>query len=525
MKSKSYILGISLLSVLALFSCKKENELAFSTNPREVGQTEYDKMYVGDTKQLEVQSFGVKSSDGYHVNGVSWSSSDDFIASVSSDGVVTANKVGSVKIIGKFNGKSVYSSIVISGRKETYFEPDIKAGMSEAIAKELIAGKLVMRGNLEGTSPYSVLVDTAANRKSDYTVYLFGENTSAMVNLLTDEAVKETAEVFLPERYNKQEGGYFNNPYGVRVMQSSSPYKNVVLYTDDSKPSTAEEFSAAYKKVSKGYVADLANPETYSKASLGLENDFKYEKRDVNAINSIISECNTLIDKQGATITEIEERLGVATDELADLFLDAARLEGTDMCYAKLPATPTEENFYEAALDSIQKLDDKFTALYDTASNIIYLDRLVTSSQKSYSGFLTRKVIDDNVIKPIDKEFETYKGKQADYSEKAYALFEVHYNVAIEKAKGSCSLSDANNAMNGQKNADKDVIKKTDEESQKAKLDTEFAKYNESDYTAENWALLNGIYGTAKAALEDGQLYYSIVSTAIDEMAKIEKKQ
>ena len=85
MKSKSYILGISLLSVLALFSCKKENELAFSTNPREVGQTDYDKMYVGDTKQLEVQSFGVKSSDGYHVGGVSWSSSDDFIASVSNN--------------------------------------------------------------------------------------------------------------------------------------------------------------------------------------------------------------------------------------------------------------------------------------------------------------------------------------------------------------------------------------------------------------------------------------------------------
>lgn len=529
MKSKSYILGISLLSVLALFSCKKENELAFSTNPLKAGQTEYDRIYVGDTKQVKVESYGVKSSDGYAVSGVSWSSSDNFVATVNSNGLVTARKVGKANIIGKFDGKTVYCTIEVSGRAKTYFEPVIKESITDITNKELVAGKKVMRSNIAGAVPYAVFKDTTTvggtSENTDYTVYLFAENaTSAMVNLITEKAVKEVAEVFLPERYNLQEG-YYNNPYKVRVMQSSSPFKDVVFYTNDSYPMEITDFATQYRLVSKEYVLLIVNPATYGKDVLGLENDFTYESRDKGAIDNIASECNTTIDNQGSTIKSIEDKLASATTDIYQLFLAGARLEAQDMCHSKLPAEPTIENFYQPALDSIQKLDNNFMARYDTASTIVYLDRLVTSAQKSYSGFLTKEVIDKNVIKSIDNEYQTYVKKQADYSEAAFALIEAHYASAKAEAEYIFSLKDANDIMAKQKALDKDVIKSADEESQKNKLDTEFAKYNESEYTEENWATLKGIYEKAKADLEAGQLYYSVVSTAIEEMAKVEKKQ
>ena len=102
----------SMLIVFSLSSCSKDDESTITISPKEVT------MKVDENKQLQTTGDIQK-----------WSSEDNFIASVSSTGSVTANHVGETNIMASGNGNSATCKIVVEPQYSYYIEPLCQEGI------------------------------------------------------------------------------------------------------------------------------------------------------------------------------------------------------------------------------------------------------------------------------------------------------------------------------------------------------------------------------------------------------------
>ena len=108
----------SMLIVFSLSSCSNDDDSAITISPKEVT------MKVDEIKQLQTTGDIQK-----------WSSEDNFIASVSPTGAVTANHVGETNVMASGNGYSATCKIVVEPQYSYYIEPLCQAGITKAAVK------------------------------------------------------------------------------------------------------------------------------------------------------------------------------------------------------------------------------------------------------------------------------------------------------------------------------------------------------------------------------------------------------
>ena len=108
----------SMLIVFSLSSCSNDDDSAITISPKEVT------MKVDEIKQLQTTGDIQK-----------WRSEDNFIASVSPTGAVTANHVGETNVMASGNGNSATCKIVVEPQYSYYIEPLCQAGITKADVK------------------------------------------------------------------------------------------------------------------------------------------------------------------------------------------------------------------------------------------------------------------------------------------------------------------------------------------------------------------------------------------------------
>lgn len=490
MRNNIYKYGICMLSLLSLVACEKSNELAYSTSPLST------QLYQGQTTDVAVKSFGVKSSQGYDVDGVEWSSGDPFIATVDANGKATAQHVGNVRIYGEFDGgKTVYCDLDVVGRYNLYNEPLAHVdSIGQVVQYESGMRKILVRGGQPGDD-YAVFLDTAINITPfvDYTIYLTGDVKGEMVSIKSAETYSSVEKNFLPERYFVKDG-FFNNPYDVRVMLNSEVMKNIVYYMSDKAPVAADKMVKAYKKTALDDLNKLSSPETYSKKALNLANDFSYETIDKAAVDNLLTEGSSAINA-ATLIEEVENALVVKAGQFEILYVVAGRSSSKDICYNRLPKGHEQSEYYDASWNKINELDAGLDVALEATKTISELDKATSDYSVQYADILT-KANADLYIQNVEKQFANYN--ESDYTPEVWALLVADKDKAVNDATGikaQSSALEANRMRQTAVDSFKDYMKAADapkeiEKSKKA-LEDSFAKsYKESDYTPENWQVL-----------------------------------
>lgn len=487
MRTNIYKYGICMLSLLSLVACKNENELAYSTTPLST------KLYQGQSTDVAVKSFGVKSSQGYDVDGVKWSSADEFIATVDDNGKATAQHVGNVRIYGEFDGgKTVYCDLDVIGRYNIYNEPIANVD-SIAVAVQYESGmkKVLVRGGKSGDD-YAVFMDTAANIAPfvDYTIYLIGNLKGEMVSFKSQDTYNNVEKNFLPERYWVQ-NGYFNDPYDVRVVLNNAVMQNIAYYMSDKAPVAVDKFVAAYKASALKDLNKMADASSYSKAALELANEFNYSTVDKDALASKVAAGTSAINDATA-VAAVENELVVKKGEIEVLYVNAGRNSATDICYSQLSEGHDQSKYYEASWNKLDELDKGLTDVLASATTIKELDKATTDYKVQYADILPKSIADsyaDNVQKSFDKYNES------DYTPEVWTLLVADKDFALNETtgiKGQSSKVEANRIRKEATDSFKDYMtiaaKPGLVKTEKDNFEKNFNKnYKESDYTAENW--------------------------------------
>ena len=128
----------------------------------------------------------------------SWSSSNNFVASVSSDGTITANHVGTCEITASSDRRSAKCTINVEPIYTTYTDPLVKWGASKSDVKEYEKRTLVQ----EQTNTLTYKIDKGAVKGLQYN-FENGKLSSVMVLIdheYNTSIATEMAE-FLKERY------------------------------------------------------------------------------------------------------------------------------------------------------------------------------------------------------------------------------------------------------------------------------------------------------------------------------------
>ncbi len=148
-----------------------------------------------DTYMTVVGRSGKVSFDG---NASSWSSSNDFVASVSSDGTITANHVGTCDIIASSGRQSAKCTIDVEPIYTTYTDPLVKWGASKSDVKAYEKRTLAQ----EQTNSLTYKIEKGAVKGLQYN-FENGKLSSVMVLIdheYNTSIATEMAE-FLKERY------------------------------------------------------------------------------------------------------------------------------------------------------------------------------------------------------------------------------------------------------------------------------------------------------------------------------------
>lgn len=121
-----------ILSVLAILLAVVFSSVAFSSCSSDDGTETSSFGFSKDTYMTVVGRSGKVSFNG---SASSWNSSNDFIASVESDGTITANHVGKCEITASAGRQSAKCTIDVEPIYTTYTDPLIKWGASKADVK------------------------------------------------------------------------------------------------------------------------------------------------------------------------------------------------------------------------------------------------------------------------------------------------------------------------------------------------------------------------------------------------------
>lgn len=447
MKSNIIKLGVCLLATLAMFSCKKQETSAYSTDPL------YLSLTVGEQGKVSAMCYGVKSSEGTEVSGVTWSSSNKYVADVDANGVVTAKKVGTADVTGSFqNGKIVICSVAVLGTSDLYIEPYIGLGMSEAMANEEQDQDSIVR---KGEN-YFVSFDKSENSKySDYKFYSYGAKSCAFADLQGKAAYDELIGKFLPERFDAV-NGYFVDNINRRAYAPTTPFEYVVIYTPNDNAVTAEEAILAYRTSCNSYLNVCSSPATYSKAALELNNDITYEALDQTVVNGIVN-AGKQTAATSKSVKEIEETLSNDREALETEFVKAARVSGMNICHSNLSAAYDENNFYPAAWAEIGIYDVKANEDFDAAQTIKEIDQAITNNKAKYANIMSKADVD--VYKnDLTKAYEKYN--ESDYTPENWATLTGYYNTGLSDLEGALTKVDAANINKEAKAQMKAVPKK-----------------------------------------------------------------
>lgn len=213
MKNPLLILCISLSTLL--ISCGKNDNL-----PLTINQTEVTLRYDGTF------DFSIRN-----VSDVEWSSSDEFVGVVGSDGKFEARHIGKTTITGKALGEFVTAQVVVEPIVVEVVEPYIEFGKALPDVKDFEKRQLLHEAS-------NVLVYTEA---SDYTLgarYIFEDNLLTSARLVWNDARIEEAKIFYAERYE-----FFGSGNNVRHYTDRSN-RMLISVTNDSN----QGFFASYSK-------------------------------------------------------------------------------------------------------------------------------------------------------------------------------------------------------------------------------------------------------------------------------------
>lgn len=121
-----------ILSILAIMIAVVFSSVAFSSCSSDDDEEVHSLVFLEDPHTTLV---GRVSKLSYSGDATSWSSSNDFIASVKGDGIVTANHVGKCLIIALSGRRREKCTVEVKPIYTTYADPLLKWGASKAEVK------------------------------------------------------------------------------------------------------------------------------------------------------------------------------------------------------------------------------------------------------------------------------------------------------------------------------------------------------------------------------------------------------
>ena len=169
----------SMLIVFSLSSCSKDDDSTITISPKEVT------MKVDENKQLQTTGDIQK-----------WSSENNFIASVSPTGSVTANHVGETNIMASGNGNSATCKIIVEPQYSYYKEPLCQEGITKADVKRFEKRNLRSETSDDGENALvsAVAYQFDSNDKLNFVMLMIPHHNSTV---LAKQLIN-----FLLERYN-----------------------------------------------------------------------------------------------------------------------------------------------------------------------------------------------------------------------------------------------------------------------------------------------------------------------------------
>lgn len=460
MKTNIFKFAICFVSFLGLVACKKDGDMTFSTDPLSVDK------YVNQEWDITAKSFGVLSSDGDTLDNATWSSSDEFVVVIDQNGHATAKHVGEAKLYATFeNGLVLYSKAFIHGRSNMYAEPLTGQEMADVKVNEKAAGKEIVRGGGKEDT-YIVYRETSEDyaKNINYMIYLFGDEKGQLVNILTDQIYRELTGIFLPERYaTEDEGVSYTHPKGVTVYPITAPLKNAAVYTTTENGSTPDKLVAAYRAVSEDYFRANADTAAYKKEAIDTKADFCYQRGgilfyDQNAVKTIVDETVDLI-KTSDLISEIEDSIAVKVDDVALIYLAAARISALNICHDNLSKPMLQENYYDAAWDTIADLDIAAALAFNGAEDHKSLDDSLALRTGTYKRVLSKAKADEEIAK-FDTSFnKSYK--EENYTPENWLQVMLIHDETVEGIKNCCLTTEVSSVKNKGNAALKKIEKKT----------------------------------------------------------------
>ena len=213
---KNLLLLFALIAATLISSCSKEDEKPQLTLDIITLEMKYKEI-----KQLTINNI----EDGATTK---WSSNDEFIATVSSKGEVTAMHVGKTQIIVTSGDVELICEVIVSPELTLYERPNVEFGESKSYIKQI--EKRTLDSETESLLAYKDDKAIAIHYLFEYEKLIV---SAVILNLLSTDP--EQLVDFLTERYNilGNDGEYFiwtkNNMMIAVTVQS---YGIVVMYTD-----------------------------------------------------------------------------------------------------------------------------------------------------------------------------------------------------------------------------------------------------------------------------------------------------
>lgn len=204
------------LAILTLMGCGKSDDLPLTINETEV-KLHYDGEFI----------FSIKNAPS-----VEWTSSDEFVGTIGSDGKFEARHIGETTITAKVKWQTVTAKVVVEPTVVGVIEPYMVFGKRKHDVKN------VETRQLANETPATVFY-TETSAYTFGAIYHFENNLFTAVDLLWNDAKMEDSYVFYAERY-----------------ELTSTSNNVYSFRDKSKSMVVE---LSYERSPVGYTA------TYSK--------------------------------------------------------------------------------------------------------------------------------------------------------------------------------------------------------------------------------------------------------------------
>ena len=207
-KNYLYLMGIALVTMfgVSFISCGNDDEedSAIVVTPASVS------MHYEDTKQLK--------ADG----ATNWSTSNDFVATVDSKGLVTGGHVGKAEIIASNGSSSGVCEIEITPEYSLYDDPYLNWGASLSTVKNAINKELVSSDEKSLIYKYYIGNDVCA------VDYVFENNKLQSVLFLFSYTYYLRAGYYLLERFQPVYEG--NGYFGFADALTTEKAKTYVLY-------------------------------------------------------------------------------------------------------------------------------------------------------------------------------------------------------------------------------------------------------------------------------------------------------